>query len=94
VARLVRAHGGKVLHNTRVLSLQHDHDRLSSVGVRQPDGSKQTIAGDYVLSSMPIAHLIAGLTPQAPHGQGSGRGPALLRLHDRRPLAETPAAQR
>ena len=66
VARLVEARGGQVEYNTRVLHLEHDGQRLQAVEVQRPDGSRQTLAADLVLSSMPLRNLIAGLSPQAP----------------------------
>jgi protoporphyrinogen oxidase len=66
VARLVQARGGQVEYNTRVLRLQHDGQCLQAVEVQRADGTRQTLAADYVFSSMPIRDLIAGLTPQAP----------------------------
>ena len=66
VARLVEARGGQVLYHTRVLGLKHHSQKVQSVEVQRADGSRQTIAADLVLSTMPLRDLIAGLTPEAP----------------------------
>lgn len=69
VAQEVRRRGGTVLLNHKVTSLCLDRDHILSVGcVRRDTGETVELRGDYVLSSMPVRDLVAGMnhgTPRA-----------------------------
>ena len=63
VADEVKALGGKVLLDSEVVEIRVSGERLavSGVTVRHSDGKEETIACDYLLSTMPIKDLIAGM---------------------------------
>ena len=63
VADEVQAQGGKVLMDSEVVEIRVSGERLavSGVTVRHSDGTTETIACDYFLSTMPIKDLIAGM---------------------------------
>lgn len=61
VADEVKAQGGKVLMDSTVVEIQCEQSSVSSVVIRHSDGTEETIACDYLLSTMPIKDLIAGL---------------------------------
>jgi protoporphyrinogen oxidase len=52
--------GGKIMKNARVSSVKLNGNRAVSVGFETPNGHMDTDA-DYVLSSMPVKDLIAGM---------------------------------
>ena len=61
VADEVKARGGKVLLDSEVTAISCQQSAVSSVTVRHSDGKEETIACDYLLSTMPIKDLIAGM---------------------------------
>ncbi|WP_300549737.1 NAD(P)/FAD-dependent oxidoreductase [Roseovarius sp.] len=65
VARNITDAGGELHFNTRVVGVNHDGGRITSVEIER-DGKRETIAGDMVFSSMPIQELISGWMPAAP----------------------------
>ena len=52
--------GGKIMKNARVTSVRLEENRVVSVGFEAPEGHMETDA-DYLLSSMPVKDLIAGM---------------------------------
>ncbi len=67
VARRVEAGGGRVLFGHAVVGLDLDAGgRATRVRVRRPDGAEESLAADWVLSSMPVKDLVAGLRPAPP----------------------------
>ncbi len=67
VATRLRSAGVEIRMQTKVTRIVRDGNRISSVTVRdQVTGAEQTIAVDYVLSSMAIRDLIVGMDPPPP----------------------------
>ncbi len=62
VADKVKALGGKILMNTKVLNVNCNGDKVSSLECSSQNG-KITIEGDVFISSMPIKDLINGMQP-------------------------------
>ena len=58
--------GGELHLNTRVVGVLHDGGRISALEILHEDGSKETVQGDMVFSSMPVQELIGGWQPAAP----------------------------
>ncbi len=56
----ITAMGGKIMLNTRVVSLKVSGNRAVSVGCETGDGHME-IEADHVISSMPVKDLIAGM---------------------------------
>lgn len=66
VADLVREKGGDIRLGERVIRLDVDGARITSVTTKKEDGSEQTYTADYVFSTMPIRELIAALATDVP----------------------------
>ena len=67
VADRVRSMGGEVRMETRVDGLTHEDGRITGVRCRDAKtGREDLIPADYVLSTMPVRSLVAGLAPAAP----------------------------
>lgn len=66
VAERVTAGGGEILLNHRVTRINTEGNQIVSVRTVTPDGVENTIAGDYVFSSMPIKDLICTLSCEVP----------------------------
>lgn len=65
----IEAQGGQVRLSARVDRVFHDEDRVVEIEVvttRNGVESRQRLAADYVISSMPIGELVAGMVPSAP----------------------------
>ena len=65
MANNAKAAGCRVLTGHEVTSVRHESGRIVAVQVASADGTTE-IAGDYVLSSMPIDDLIHRLRPAPP----------------------------
>ena len=52
--------GGKIIKNAKVVKINKQRDILKSV-VYEKNGKKNTVSGDYVISSMPIKDLVDGM---------------------------------
>ena len=61
----IEAKGGRLLKNCQVTSLTRKDNRISGV-VYEHDGKPMEIEGDFVISSMPIKDLVAGLGDAVP----------------------------
>lgn len=61
VADKIKAGGGEILLNSRVIGLDVDDCNVTSLEYRSKDGSINTIDCDYVLSTMPIKDLMAAI---------------------------------
>ena len=71
VADKVKAHGGKVMMDSEVVEIKVEREKtkdkslispqVREVVVRHSDGTEETIACDYLLSTMSIKDLIAGM---------------------------------
>lgn len=67
VADLVTAGGGRLLFNRTVVGVKMADGRAAAVMVRdEATGAVEEMAGDYVLSSMPVRDLVAGMSPAPP----------------------------
>ncbi|WP_457789972.1 NAD(P)/FAD-dependent oxidoreductase [Anaeromassilibacillus sp. SJQ-5] len=65
VAAEIEDKGGRLLKNCQVTSLTRKDNRISGV-VYEHDGKPMEIEGDFVISSMPIKDLVAGLGDAVP----------------------------
>ena len=73
VADTVQRKGGRLKLGTSVRAIHWEGRRVRAVDV-EADGRRGRLVGDHVISSMPIAELIAGLEPAAPpHVQAAAR---------------------
>jgi protoporphyrinogen oxidase len=67
VASMVQNNGGELHMQTRVTELRVEGDKISEVVAIDAEGKTQIFPADYVISTMPIQHLIrslaAGATP-------------------------------
>jgi len=61
VADEVKAQGGKVLLDSTVTGIHVSDRQVNEVTISHKDGTTETIACDYLLSTMPIKDLIAGM---------------------------------
>ncbi|MCR5656760.1 MAG: NAD(P)/FAD-dependent oxidoreductase [Butyrivibrio sp.] len=52
--------GGKILKGAKVIKINKDGDHLTGVTYVK-DGQEVTVEGDYIISSMPIKDLVAGM---------------------------------
>ena len=59
-AAKIEALGGTILRNAKVTKLHKTGNRITSV-TYEKDGQEQTVSGDYVISSMPLKDLVAGM---------------------------------
>jgi protoporphyrinogen oxidase len=65
VAERIAARGGEVRLNAEAVKVRHGPGRAFAVVVRAA-GGEETIAGDAIISTMPIGDLVARLDPPAP----------------------------
>jgi len=66
VARRVSDQGGEIRFGQEVLGLRHGDRRALSVLVKGEGGEPIEVPGDFVISTMPIKDLVAGMQPPAP----------------------------
>jgi protoporphyrinogen oxidase len=66
VASLVTNKGGEVRLGSRVDKLHVEDDRVLSVETAHANGERETIAADYVFSTMPVRDLIRSLDAPVP----------------------------
>lgn len=66
VADEIIAMGGEVRMNCEAVGIRLDNGRVAGVTVKGADGSLETIEADFVMSSMPIKDLVAGVEPVPP----------------------------
>jgi|GEM_PF-375246 len=65
VARRIQARGGRIVFHQKAVAFETEGDRVAAVAFAdQETGTRRRVAGDYVISTMPVPDLIAGL-PQA-----------------------------
>ena len=57
----VRKLGGKIILNARVTELVRNEDNLMTGLVYEQDGKRISLSGDYIISSMPLKDLVAGM---------------------------------
>jgi len=65
-AQRIRAKGGRIEFNARVMAVEHAEGRVQAVRARRSDGTVQRFAADTFISTMPVRELVAALVPQAP----------------------------
>lgn len=53
--------GGKIIKNAKVVKIHKNADNILTGVTYEKDGQEMTIEGDYVISSMPVKDLVAGL---------------------------------
>jgi len=66
VARRVSDQGGEIRFGQEVLGLRHGDRRALAVLVKGEGGEPVEVPGDFVISTMPIKDLVAGMQPPAP----------------------------
>ena len=67
VADAVRAGGGEIRLRRPVVGIRHEASQVTAVTVRDPEsGDEQVVAADHVISTMPVADLLAGFDPLPP----------------------------
>jgi protoporphyrinogen oxidase len=66
VASLVTERGGELHKNTRVTQLKTTGNQIVEVGATDASGHTHTYKADYVISTMPIQHLIRSLQCEVP----------------------------
>ncbi len=60
-AEEVQKQGGTILMNAKVVKVLKNADNVLTGVVYEKDGQQVTVEGDYVISSMPIRDLVAGM---------------------------------
>ena len=65
-AELVEAAGSKVHFESPVTRISHDHGHVSSVESTDETGAVTRYSADHVISSMPLAELVAVMEPSPP----------------------------
>ena len=71
----INERGGEVKMQTEVVKFHHQDGRIDEVETRAEDGTRETLAVDHLISSMPVTQLIRGLSPQPPqHVIDAARG--------------------
>ncbi|NWG31094.1 MAG: NAD(P)/FAD-dependent oxidoreductase [Rhodocyclaceae bacterium] len=66
VARRVLAGGGEIRFGQKVVGLRHENGHIRSVMTETTNGYSCEMDVDYVISTMPIKDLVAGMQPAAP----------------------------
>lgn len=66
VADDIQTRGGEIRFESEIVAIHHDGETITGVTVRQKDGSETQIAGDYVISTMPVKELIAAMGERVP----------------------------
>lgn len=66
VARRVRVGGGEIRHGWQVTSMICENGRIARVRASDGQGRAEEIAAHYVISTMPVKDLVAGMIPPAP----------------------------
>lgn len=57
VARRITALGGEIRLRTKVVALHSENGKITTVEVENPDGSREKLSADYIISSLPIQNL-------------------------------------
>lgn len=67
VANAVTELGGELRLGTKAVDMRHNGKTIAAVGLKQEKtGHLELVPVDFVLSTMPVKHLIEGLEPSAP----------------------------
>ncbi len=66
VARLVIEGGGEIRFGQQVKCIRHEGGRVASVRAMDAAGQAVEVAANYVISTMPVKDLVAGMQPPAP----------------------------
>lgn len=71
VARLILERGGKIIMNSNVVKLEHDHKGILSVTYKDNKNDDINVVGDYFFSTMPVKDLVKclgiGVPPNITH---------------------------
>ncbi|MCF8151700.1 MAG: NAD(P)/FAD-dependent oxidoreductase [Burkholderiaceae bacterium] len=70
VARQISEQGGEIRFGQDVFGIRHGDGRALAVLVKGEGGESLEIHGDFVISTMPIKDLVAGMQPPAPEEVG------------------------
>ncbi len=70
VARRVSAGGGEIRCGQQVKGLRHEGGRVVAVLTQDAAGHVVELRGEYVISTMPVKDLVAGMQPPAPPDVG------------------------
>jgi protoporphyrinogen oxidase len=62
----VRAQGGAVHHDRRVIAIEHDDEVITAFSTRDAEGRITRYEGRNFLSTLPVRELIRGMNPPAP----------------------------
>lgn len=66
-AEIIRANGGQVIRNVRVVGIESENSRITAVAVRdERSGHVTRHQADYLFSSMPVRELIAAMGSDVP----------------------------
>jgi protoporphyrinogen oxidase len=66
VAEKVKNQGGTLTMGSKAVGINWEGNRILSIVFEREDGSRETVEGDYFVSTMPVKDLIRGFTPEAP----------------------------
>lgn len=53
--------GGELCFNSKVIGFENSHNKISKAIIEKPDGSREYLDCDYVISSMPVKDLVGGM---------------------------------
>jgi protoporphyrinogen oxidase len=70
VARRVVEGGGEIRFGQQVIGMRHQGGRVTSVQTIDASGQVAAVAGNFVISTMPIKDLVAAMEPPAPADVG------------------------
>lgn len=66
VAARVKARGGELLPNARVVKINVENNKVKSLLIEHKSGEISEINGDYFLSTMPVNELVAAMSCEIP----------------------------
>jgi len=61
VAEIIKEKGGQIYMNKKVDEIKYEGNKIRSVGIKDAQGEKTEILGDYFFSTMPVKELISSL---------------------------------
>jgi len=64
VAKKIKELGGEIYTHQEVVEIQAEGDEVVGIKTFSPSGKEKWIASDYLISTMPVKDLVAGLQPQ------------------------------
>ncbi len=66
VAYRIQKNGGEIHLNQRISSLELKHGKIQSLTLTDSNGMQEKVFGDFIISTMPIRELIAGMGKEIP----------------------------